>query len=56
MAAESGDLTNIWTGGTMSPSGNAVFRAPFYTPDFPAFMGKDMTPGKTVGELVTESR
>ena len=54
--AESGDLTNIWTGGTMSPGGNAVFRAPFFTPDFPAFKDKDMTPGKTVGELVTESR
>ena len=38
----------------MSPSGNAVFRAPFYTPDFPAFKDKDMMPGKTVGEIVAE--
>jgi hypothetical protein len=54
--AESGSLTNIWAGGTMSPTGNAVFRAPFFPADFPAFQGKDMTPGKTVKEIVGERR
>jgi hypothetical protein len=40
----------------MGPGGNAVFRAPFFTPDFPAFKDKDMTPGKTVREIVAQRR
>lgn len=53
---ESGDLTNIWAGGTMGPAATAVFRAPFFTPDSAAFKGKDMTPGRSVREIVTERR
>ena len=51
---EPADSTNIWTGGTMAPAGSAVFRAPFFTPDFPAFTGKDMAPGKSIKEIITQ--
>jgi hypothetical protein len=32
--------------------GNAVFRAYRYTKDYPGLAGKDLTPGKTIEELV----
>jgi hypothetical protein len=36
------------------PGGTSVFRAYRYAVDYPAFAGKDLTPGKTLVELVDE--
>ncbi len=34
-----------------APGGGGMFRAPRYTPDYPAFAGKELKPGKTIEEL-----
>jgi hypothetical protein len=33
------------------PGGSALFRAYRYAANYPAFQGRDMTPGKTVEEM-----
>jgi hypothetical protein len=38
-------------GAAFGPAGAGLFRAPRYAPDYPAFAGKDLTPGKTIEEL-----
>jgi hypothetical protein len=35
-------------GDTVAPKSNLVFRAPRYAPDYPAFTGRELTPGEFV--------
>lgn len=42
-------------GGDSPPGGTAVFRAYRYAADYVGFAGKDMTPGKTLVEIVEEA-